>query len=98
MRQGDSEPRNYFRSETRLFNLNGSWYFATREGDQGPFASRDRAQAEAQRYANERLSLCGFQASREAARKTKRVIGQRWSIVPMEKTVARHGILSLDPD
>jgi len=99
MRQGDSDKnRNYFRSETRAFNLNGSWYFATREGDQGPFPNRDLAEAEALRYANERLSLSGFQASREAERKAPRVTGQRWSIMPMEKTAPLSEILTFDTD
>lgn len=99
MRRDDADTtRSYFRSETRLFNLNGSWYFATREGDQGPFASRDLAHAEALRYANERQSLCGFQEAREAERKAKHVAGQRRFIVPMEKIVPRHEVLSVEPD
>jgi hypothetical protein len=97
MRRGDLETaRKYFRSETRVFNLNGSWYFATREGDQGPFFAREHADAEALRYANERLVLGGFQKSREAERRVYRSAGEGLAILPMEKVSPRHHTLALE--
>ena len=45
-----SEKVCYFRSDTRVFMQNGAWFFATREGDQGPFVSRERAFEEMARY------------------------------------------------
>ena len=42
--------QRYFRSSERVFLLNGAWYFSAREGDQGPFASRERTVAELNRY------------------------------------------------
>lgn len=44
MRKTDSKERTYFRSEDRIFRANDSWWFATREGDQGPHESRRDAQ------------------------------------------------------
>jgi len=49
--------RRYFRTEDRIFLLNGQWFFATREGDVGPFTSRDAAMREATRYVREQLDL-----------------------------------------
>ncbi|MFB3105982.1 MAG: DUF6316 family protein, partial [Pseudomonadales bacterium] len=45
MRRGDPSDngRSYFRSCTRIFNLNGAWYFSTREEPQGPFARKEIA-------------------------------------------------------
>jgi len=89
MRRSDVESdKKYFRSETRVFNLNGLWHFATREGDQGPFVSRKVAEQEALRYANERLALCSFQESREAEHVIQRVpqrsAGSGLAILPLE--------------
>ena len=63
MRRSDPSDngRNYFRSCTRIFNLNGAWYFGTREEDQGPFARKEIALKEVERYANERVVLRRFQ-------------------------------------
>ncbi|MDA1074089.1 MAG: DUF6316 family protein [Proteobacteria bacterium] len=36
----------YFRASSRLFTLNSDWYFASREGDQGPFATPVKAEQE----------------------------------------------------
>jgi len=38
MRKGDKNPsKRYFRSSECLIRLNGDWYPATRDGDQGPY-------------------------------------------------------------
>ena len=58
--------RSFFRSSTRIFNLNGAWYFGTREGDQGPFTRRELALREIASYADDRVSLEKFQKSRES--------------------------------
>ena len=44
MRKTDTQEKNYFRSEDRIFRANDRWWFATREGDQGPHESRRDAQ------------------------------------------------------
>ncbi len=59
--------RRFFRSGERIFSTNGQWYFATREGECGPFPSKDVARQEVQRYLVERAALSGFQDSRREA-------------------------------
>jgi hypothetical protein len=67
MRRTDREntSRNYFRTGDRVFSLNGQWFFATREGEVGPFRSREAAVKEASRYVREREDLARFQRDRE---------------------------------
>ena len=62
MRHTDADRgRAYFRSEARVFSQNGAWYFATREGDQGPFVRQDIARQEAGRYTAECASWGAYQ-------------------------------------
>ena len=99
MRRGDTDSaRRYFRSVTRVFNLNGTWYFATREGDQGPFIHRELADVEAGRYADERLTLCGFQESREAHHMAHGDSSGNLSILPKEETVPLRIRLAVETD
>ncbi len=63
----DSNKR-YFRATDRLVCLNGAWYFTTREGEHGPFASREIAQDELEFFTSEKSDLYSFQKSREQAR------------------------------
>jgi hypothetical protein len=44
MRKTDPQEKTHFRSEDRIFRGNDRWWFATREGDQGPHDSRREAQ------------------------------------------------------
>ena len=61
--------RRFFRSPERIVCMNGQWYFATREGECGPFASKEIARREVERYLTERDALRGFErARREEAR------------------------------
>jgi hypothetical protein len=78
--------------------MNGSWYFATREGDQGPFFNRQSADVEALRYTDERVILCGFQESRDAGRMIQRSIRQNLSILPKDETAPHHATVALESD
>ena len=71
MRRTDPQDSNkrFFRSGDRIVNLNGAWFFAAREGDLGPFATREIAQREVQRFMEERQELEHFQQSRREVRK-----------------------------
>lgn len=60
--------RCFFRSDERVIHLNGTWYFASREGERGPFTSRNEASTEMQRFVVEVQQLSAFQASRDAAK------------------------------
>lgn len=66
MRRTDPEQssKRYFRTQERVFAMNGQWYFTAREGDVGPFTTRERALDEVARYAQERQDLERFQNSR----------------------------------
>ncbi|MEM7096837.1 MAG: DUF6316 family protein [Pseudomonadota bacterium] len=63
MRHDDTNEKSYFRSSERLFRVNSDWYFAAREGDQGPFESQHRAEKELGRYIEEQVSLHSFMQS-----------------------------------
>ena len=63
MRRDDKDHKTYFRSQ-RIFCTNGQWYFATREGERGPFGSRSRAEAALSSFVNEKVELDGFQRAR----------------------------------
>jgi hypothetical protein len=52
MRAGDNDEKRYFRSE-RIFTMNGDWYYFTREGECGPYPSREIARRELARYVSE---------------------------------------------
>jgi hypothetical protein len=65
--------KRYFRAGERVFLQNGAWYFAAREGDQGPYPTRDRALVEMQRFIRVHTELKEFsfglaQARTDAAR------------------------------
>ena len=63
MRKDDRKERTYFRSE-RIAVSNGQWFFATREGEEGPFRSRDAAERALARYIHDKVELASFQRSR----------------------------------
>ena len=67
MRKEDTKEskKSFFRARDRMFKLSEAWYFGTREGDQGPFRTRDRAVREISRYVAERQDLRTFQKARE---------------------------------
>ena len=45
-----SKLRDTCEPAARVFRLGGQWYFATREGDIGPFHTRDQATREAEAH------------------------------------------------
>jgi hypothetical protein len=90
MRRDDppGSSKRYYRSDDRLFTLNGQWYFAAREGDIGPFRSRQQAASEAARFVRgqRREQPAEGAAWREAleSRRAKRAL-YGLSLVPMEE-------------
>ena len=42
--------KRYFRSAERLFRVNGGWFFASREGEQGPYQHEGEADLAMSRY------------------------------------------------
>lgn len=53
-RKGEAGPAP-FRSG-RMFSIGPHWYFATREGDRGPFTSRSEAEAELALFLREKAT------------------------------------------
>jgi len=76
--------RRYFRSAERYVCIDGSWYFATREGDCGPFPTKKVAVREMERYLAECRALSRFQNARER----RLALGPRalfdFALVPMD--------------
>lgn len=85
MRRTDPQhtSRRFFRTQERVFAMNGQWYFTAREGDVGPFRTRERALEEVTRYARERQDLEQFQNSRQ--RLTGLSDGPGLAILPKEE-------------
>ncbi len=50
MRRTETGPNVYFRSEDRIMCRGSDWYFQSREGDQGPFATCEQAEQELKVY------------------------------------------------
>ena len=88
--RSDDNPKDnvsYYRSE-RLFVMNGDWYFSTREGDEGPFATRQQAEAALDFFVTGKIELAHFQKSREeGAGVTWRVKRPKLEVLPLEKEV-----------
>lgn len=51
MRKGhDSDKDIYFRSSDRFVRVDGKYWFSTRDGDEGPFQTRELAEQALRRY------------------------------------------------
>ena len=50
MRKDDAKEKTFFRAKDRVFQINDGWWFATREGDRGPFPSKKAAADELTGY------------------------------------------------
>jgi hypothetical protein len=60
--------KRFFRSDDRFFQINGQWHFSAREGDIGPFRSREQARLEADAYVAARRASEMAQPRRAGAR------------------------------
>lgn len=65
-----TQPRQFFRASSRIFCLNGEWFFQAREDDHGPFTCREAAEqaltrytAEMQELDNERADYSGIESA-----------------------------------
>lgn len=51
MRNSDEQDKHrFFRAQTRYFRVENAWYYSTREGQEGPFKSREQAEDHLQRF------------------------------------------------
>jgi len=75
--------KRYFRSNKRVFVMNGQWFFSTREGEQGPFRTAKKAEEELERFKAEMSDLQKFQKNRETA--TKNSVLQRQGVPTLDR-------------
>jgi hypothetical protein len=102
MRKNDpsGQKKRFFRSDDRFFQANGQWYFAAREGDIGPFRTRDQARREALAFIRAREASVDVPAAG-----TKRLSIAEPTVIPgyvyrsvlsMEQRVDNHRDLTLE--
>jgi hypothetical protein len=66
----ENEKIRHFRMGHRFFNENGSWWYTTREGEEGPFKSREQAEAAMERYVASIKSMQEFKRKHAEKHKT----------------------------
>ena len=89
MRRTDpaGQTRCFFRSEERVFALNGEWFFASRDGECGPYLSREHAAIEVVRYVRGLHDLDHLQQSTKPnKRRTGRAAKHNWEILPLDES------------
>ncbi len=98
MRRNDPKQpaRSYFRSSARTFQMNGGWYFSTREGDHGPHATKAAAELELARFVRDLRELRGFQKSRESTPAKPRPSAKELSLTRLKEQAAPRRDLALD--
>jgi len=52
-RQDDAQRKTFFRTEGRIIHQDGQWYFLAREGERGPYASKEAAEIAMRRFVTE---------------------------------------------
>lgn len=103
MRKNDPNDvtKSFFRTNDRFFQANGRWYFSAREGEIGPFRTRDQARREAMAYirareANVQAPPRKARADRQRAAPTV-IPGYVYrSVLSMEQQVSNDRDLVLD--
>lgn len=68
------DKKRFFRASKRLLVLNGEWYYSTREGERGPFKTREEAELQLERFKQDMRELQTFQTNR-ATRSEERAAG-----------------------
>ena len=67
MRDSDEQTNvRYFRTGHRYFCQNGQWWFSTREGEEGPFATRVAAEGALERYVQSIKAMREYRLKHEA--------------------------------
>ena len=82
MRDSDTDSKvRPFRAGNRYFCQNGKWWFSTREGEEGPFESREQAERGMARFVDSvsvRLKAEAEQAQRQAVARERRPDPKIW--------------------
>lgn len=67
MRENDENSSvRHFRTANRFFCQDGQWWFSTREGEEGPFNSREHAEEGMQRYVDSVRVMANLKAEKSA--------------------------------
>lgn len=99
MRKSDPSDlkKRFFRSNDRFFQINGQWYFSAREGEIGPFRTREQARREAQAYIAARMAGEGRAAKPRPRVEPTVIPGYVYrSVLSMEEQVSSDGVPVLD--
>jgi len=74
MRDEDEKSNlSHFRTAERFFCQNGGWWFSTREGEEGPFDTREQAKAALERFVGSVQLSEQWQAEKEQRKAAARV-------------------------
>lgn len=103
MRKNDpnDQTKSFFRTNDRFFQVNGQWFFSAREGEIGPFRTREQARREAMAYIRAR-QVCEHAPPRKARPDKERaeptvIPGYVYrSVLSMEQQVSNDRDLVLD--
>lgn len=101
MRKSDPSDltKSFFRTNDRFFQVNGQWFFSAREGDIGPFRTRDQARREAEAYVQARNADHPRDPRRVGASEPTVIPGYVYrSVLSMEQQVSPDRDMVLDLD
>ena len=71
MRKTDTSDTRRFRSADRVFRADDAWFVETREGDLGPYATREEAAMRLRQFIAEQESFAQAKAKLEKVRSEK---------------------------
>ena len=72
MRKSDEKEIRHFRSADRVFRVDEAWFVETREGDLGPFPTREEALIRLRHFIGEQESFATAKAKVEQVRSEKK--------------------------
>ena len=73
MRDSDEKTNvRHFRTANRYFCQDGQWWFSTREGEEGPFPTREQAELARERFVNAITAMQKYKEEHDALYKNKK--------------------------
>ena len=71
MRESDDQETKHFRTGSRFFCADGKWFYSTREGDEGPYDTREKAEAALREFIEAQALLHGGTVELDAKPQSK---------------------------
>ena len=71
MRESDEQQTKHFRTGSRFFCADGKWFYSTREGEVGPFNSREEAEEGLREFIDTQVLLHGGKVEFDAKPQSK---------------------------